>query len=94
MIWDAMTWDAMTWDAMTWDAMTWDAMNRVPTGLDFQLYVSLKKAFCRQYLVVGDAETLVRSLFPATAHCAERANTAAVRCGRKHSSHTCFSSCF
>ena len=37
-----------------------------------------KKAFCCQCLVVGDVNTLVRALFPATAHCAGRANSPSI----------------
>ena len=72
---------------------------------DFQSKVSQKKAFCCHCRIVGDVNTLVRALFPATAHCAGRANSpsilegdcasaAAVRCGREHSSRSCFSPFF
>ena len=40
---------------------------------DFQSKVSQKKAFCSHCRIVGDVNTLVRALFPATAHCAGRA---------------------
>jgi len=37
----------------------------------FQLYVSQKKTFSCKGVVILDAETLVRTLFPATAHRAD-----------------------
>ena len=45
---------------------------------DFQSLVSQEKAFCSQCLIVGDVNTLVLTLFSATAHCAERANSPSI----------------